>query len=127
MLDERTSRLLSAINESCASGSYKLMEESELLCCFPKTMRVDGDCLKAMLAYLEEHKYIEVGYAEEGEYCLRPLPEGRLYFEQSKSDRRQRIYRRIEAFLLALLGGVTGGFLGAGKRSDACGLFAVAG
>ncbi len=113
MLDERTSKLLSAINESCGSGSYKLMDERELINCFPKAYRVDGDGLKAMLCYLEEHKYIEVGYAEEGEYCLRPLPEGRLYFERAKSGKRERLFRRIEAFLLALFGAFAGGFLGA--------------
>lgn len=113
MLDERTGLLLSAVNESCEKGSFKIVEESELLECFPKTMQVDGESLKAMLAYLQEHGYLEIGYAEEGEYCVRPMPEGRLYFERIKSEKRERIIRRIEAFLLALFGGLAGGFLGA--------------
>ena len=113
MLDERTSLLLSAVNECCGNGSYKIIEGGDLLARFPKTMGVDEAGLKAMLDYLEDHKYIEVGYAEEGEYCVRPMPEGRLYFERMKSEKRERILRRIEAFLLALCGGFAGGFFGA--------------
>ena len=113
MLDERTKLLLSAVNECCGNGSYKILEESDLLACFPKAMRIDAAGLKAMLDYLEAHKYIEVGYAGEGEYCVRPMPEGRLYFERTKSEKRERLIRRIEAFLLALAGGFAGGFFGA--------------
>ena len=113
MLDERTGKLLFTINACCEKGSFKIVEESELLACFPEAMQIDGDGLRAMLDYLEEHKYIEIGYAQEGEYCVRPMPEGRLYFERVKSEKRERLVRRIEAFVLALCGGFAGGFLGA--------------
>lgn len=111
MLDERTSFLLSAVNECCGNGSYKIIEESDLLACFPAAMKTDAAGLKAMLDYLEDHKYIEVGYAGEGEYCVRPMPEGRLYFERIKSEKRERLIRRIEAFLLALAGGFFGALI----------------
>lgn len=123
MLDERTGLLLSAVNESCVNGSFKIVEEGELLRVFPKTLGVDGQTLRAMLSYLEDRGYIEVGYAEEGEYCVRPLPEGRTYFERLKREGKARVRRRIEAFLLALFGGFTGGFLGA----LIAGLFAAGG
>lgn len=113
MLDERTGLLLSAVNGYCEKGSYKIVEESELLGVFPAALGVDGENLKAMLLYLEEHGYLEIGYAEEGEYCVRPLPEGRLYFERMKREKRERLHRAVCAFLLALFGGFAGGFLGA--------------
>ena len=113
MLDERTSLLLSALNECCAKGSFKIVEEGDLLGCFPAAMQVDGESLKAMLLYLQDRGYVEIGYAEEGEYCVRPLPEGRLYFERMKGERRETFRRRRDAFLLSLLGGFAGGFLGA--------------
>ena len=112
MLDERTGVLLGAINGYCEKGSFKIVEEGELLRRFSPSAGVDGECLKAMLNYLEEHKYIEVGYAEEGEYCLRPMPEGRLYFERIKRERKQTVRRRIDAVLCAVAGGFSGGFLG---------------
>ena len=113
MLDERTGVLLSAINGYCEKGSFKIVEEGELLSRFTPHSGVDRDCLRAMLNFLEERGYIEVDYAGEGEYCLRPLPEGRLYFEQKKREKREVLRRRADAFLCAVLGGFSGGFLGA--------------
>lgn len=112
MLDERTGLLLDAVNGFCEKGSFKLVEENELLKCFPPASGVDGATLRAMLNYLEDGKYIEVGYAEEGEYCLRPLPEGRLYSERLKRERQEAVRKRRDALLLALAGGFSGGFLG---------------
>ncbi|MDE5548423.1 MAG: hypothetical protein K2J30_05465 [Clostridia bacterium] len=112
MLDERTGRLLIAINGMCEKGSFKLVEESELLKSLPPTCGVDGATLRAMLNYLEDGKYIEVGYAEEGEYCLRPLPEGRLYTERMRRERGEAMRRRRDSLLLALAGGFSGGFFG---------------
>ncbi|MDE5897284.1 MAG: hypothetical protein K2H43_05695 [Clostridia bacterium] len=112
MLDERTGVLLSAINGYCEKGSFKIVEEGELLGHFSPLSGVDRDCLRAMLNYLVDHKYVEVGYAEEGEYCLRPLPEGRLYFERKNRERKEGIRRRIDAVLCAVAGGFSGGFLG---------------
>lgn len=112
MLDERTGILLSAINGYCEKGSYKIVEEGELLGRFSPDAGVDRDCLRAMLDFLEERKYIEVGYAEEGEFCVRPLPEGRLYFEQRKREKKEKFRRRLDAFFCAVAGGFSGGFLG---------------
>lgn len=112
MLDERTGRLLDAVNGMCEKGSYKLVEESELLNSLPPECGVDGATLRAMLNYLEDGKYIEVGYAEEGEYCLRPLPEGRLYSERIRREKGEAARRRRDSLLLALFGSFSGGFFG---------------
>ena len=112
MLDERTSILLDKINEICGEGGYKIAEESELLSCFPASMKSDKDELKRILYYLEERRYIDVKYAEEGVYCLCPLPEGRLYFENAREKRFEGARRRREIFLTTALGAFTGGLLG---------------
>ena len=113
MLDQRTSILLDKINELCGESGYKIAEESELLSCFPPSMKADKDELNRILRYLEERRYIDIKYAEEGVYCLCPLPEGRLYFENTREKRYEGARRRREIFLTTALGAFSGGFLGA--------------
>ena len=112
MLDERTRILLDKINELCKEGGFKIIEENELLSCFPASAKVDGGELKRILQYLEERRYIELKYAEEGVYCLCPLPEGRLYFENALQKRYEGARRRREILCLTALGAFSGGFLG---------------
>lgn len=109
MLDKRTSLLLETINTLCSEGSYKIVEESELLSCFPLK---SGDDLKEMLRYLAERGYVDVRYAEEGVYCLCPLPEGRLYAEEVKREQTDDFRRRRETVLFTALGAFLGAFLG---------------
>ena len=111
MLDEKTGALLSAINERCGEGCYKIMEERELLGGFPRGA-VDKAALDAMLSHLADGRYIDVRYAEEGVYCVRPLPEGRRYSEEVRRERTERFLRRRDALLCSLFGALAGGFLG---------------
>ena len=112
MLDERTRILLDKINELCKEGGFKIIEESELLSCFPPSAKADGGELKRILQYLEERRYIELKYAEEGVYCLCPLPEGRHYYENAMQQRYEGARRRREMFFVTALGAFLGGFLG---------------
>lgn len=89
MLDERTEALLEAINLSCKTGTYQVVEEGELLDYFPESFQVDKDGLAHMLSYLKEHGYVDVRFVESGVYCLCPLPHGRIYFEERQAQRRQ--------------------------------------
>lgn len=113
MLDERTSLVLNKINELCGDGGYKIAEEGELLACFPVSGRADGEELRHILRYLEERRFIDVKYAEDGVFCLCPLPEGRLYFETAREKRFEGARRRREIFLTTALGAFSGAFLGA--------------
>ena len=113
MLDGRTSALLEKINGLCGEGGFKIAEEGDLLSCFPPSDGAGKADLKRMLADLEERRYIEVKYAEEGVYCLRPLPEGKLYFENLRREQREGARRRTSAFAVSVLGGMLGSFLGA--------------
>ena len=113
MLDKRTHYLLSRIIELSSDGSYKVVEEKDLLACFPLKLKTDGEGLVHMLNFLREHGYIDVRYAEEGVYCLSPLPEGRMYDERFRREREETVKRRAILFIFTLLGAFAGAFAGA--------------
>ncbi len=108
MLDERTSRLLKKIIYLCGDSGYKIAEEGELLTSLPLG---DKGELARLLRYLEERRMIDVKYAEEGVYCLCPLPEGRLYFERKREQRYEVSRRKRELFLFGFLGAFAGSLL----------------
>ncbi len=112
-LDRRTDRLLFEINALCAGGSYRVVDEGELLSCFPPGDGVDGACVKSMLDYLCGGRYIDLEYAEEGVYCIRPLPEGRLYFERAGERRKESGRALLRTVLVSALSSFFGGALGA--------------
>ena len=112
MLDERTSLLLNKINEICGEGGFKIAEEGELLAAFPKSAGVEAEELRRILRYLEERRYIDVKYAEDGVYCLCPLPDGRLYFETAREQKAETVRRRRGALLLSAVGAFIGAALG---------------
>ncbi len=112
MLDQRTSLLLARIDELCGAGGYKIAEEGELLAAFPEGERPDGAELRRLLGYLCEHAFIDMRYAEEGMYCVCPLPDGRLYFEQERSEQARARRSRREGLLFSALGGLAGGLFG---------------
>lgn len=113
MLDKRTHLLLSRIIQLSSDGSYKVVEEKDLLACFPLKLKTDGEGLVHMLRFLREHGYIDVRYAEEGVYCLSPLPEGRMYDERIRREREETLKRRACLFVFTLLGAFAGAFAGA--------------
>lgn len=112
MLDKRTGLLLNKINELCAEGSFKIVEEADLLSCFPAKTGTDAEGVRQMLLYLKEHKLIDMKYAEEGVYCLCPLPEGRLYFESARQTKKDSFRRRRDIVLMTALGAFVGAFVG---------------
>lgn len=112
MLDKRSSILLEKINELCEDGGYKIFDEEDLLSCFPEKYKTDADALAQTVRYLREHKYIDVKYAEGGMYCLCPLPEGRMYFENVKDARGKSFRLRRDTVLLTVLGAFLGAFTG---------------
>lgn len=113
MLDKRTHYLLSRIIELSSDGSYKVVEEKDLLACFPLKLKTDGEGLVHMLNFLRRNGYIDVRYAEEGVYCLSPLPEGRMYDERVRREREETLKRRAILFVFTLLGAFAGAFAGA--------------
>lgn len=113
MLDENLGALLSAVNGCCDGEGYKIVEEKELLARFPAGAGVDANRLRAMLDCLRDSRYIDIRYEEDGVYCLRPLPEGRRYFDSARTESGERRRMRRDMALFSLLGGGLGGLLGA--------------
>ncbi len=85
------------------------MDEAELAAC----ASTDGDGVRRMLGFLQDNKYVDVRYAEEGVYCVRPLPEGKTYFSREREARRACGRQRRDAALFSALGAFFGSLLGA--------------
>lgn len=111
MLDLRTSILLEAINTFCDTGSYQVLDKSDLQDYFPEKYAVDGVGLSQMLEFLQQHEYIDVKYADDTVCCLSPLPAGRLYFERMTEQKRENRLRYRQVGFAALLGSFLGGLL----------------
>ena len=109
MLDRRTGTLLEKLNTLCTSGTYCMIEEKELL-----FEGEDGESIKGMLGFLEDRGYLQLRYAEQEEYCVRMLPEGRLYSERAAAEKREEARRSRKEMLHAFIGAVFGAFLGGG-------------
>lgn len=109
MLDAKASELLGTINRLCGEG-FKIAEEEELLSRL--SWAADGAELRAILRLLEERRYIDVQYAEEGVYCLSTLPEGRQYFERLADRAREKARRRREVWAFSALGAFLGSLAG---------------
>ncbi len=109
MLDRRTEVLLEKLNALCARSAFCIVEEGELL-----SAGEDGESVKGMLGFLQDRGYLELGYAEGGEYCVRILPEGRLYSEREAAEKREELRRNRRGALCAFFGAVAGAFLGGG-------------
>ena len=109
MLDRRTGRLLQKLNALCTSAAFCIIAEEELL-----FEGEDSESVKGMLDFLEERGYLQLRYAQEGEYCVRMLPDGRLYFERAAAQKREEKNRARLQALCAFLGALGGGILSGG-------------
>ena len=112
MLDEKTLRLFTAIHKTCGEN-YKIVEEPDLLSAFRESEGVDGAQLREMILNLEGHAFVDVRYAEDGEYCLCALPAGLRFIEEVSGKKQEvRRHRGVET-LLVFFASLLGGFLGA--------------
>lgn len=111
--DIRSEMLLHKLNELCTDGGFRIVEESELTSCFAGRYGADGDDVRTMLEFLRVGGYIDVQYAEEGVYCVKPLPEGRRYAERLREQRLEEVRRRRNLLLCTAGGSFVGAFLGA--------------
>lgn len=112
MLDERTAVLLNHINTLCADGTYQIVEQEELLSCFSAKIGMDEESLAKTVSYLQENGYLDVKYAQDGTYCLCPLPEGRMYVERARAAKSDVSRRRRDIVLMTAIGAFIGAFVG---------------
>ncbi len=109
MPDRLTDALLMRVGEL---NGVTMLDEGELLSLFPPKAGVDRRSAEDMLFYLAERKFVEVEYAAEGTYCIRPLPEGRLYLERAAEKRKEGRRSALRCALFSALGGAAGGIAG---------------
>lgn len=109
MLDRRTGTLLQKLNALCTSAAFCIVGEEDLL-----FEGEDRESIKGMLGFLQDRGYLKLSYAEEGEYCVRILPEGRLYFERSAAEIREEQRRGRRETLSAFFGALGGAIIGGG-------------
>ena len=109
MLDTRTGQMLEKLNALCARSAVCIVEEEELI-----SSGEDGESVKGMLGFLKDRGYLELSYAEAGEYCVRILPEGRLYSERTAAEKREEARRTRREVLCTFFGALLGAFLGGG-------------
>lgn len=112
MLDEKTLRLFTAIHKICGEN-YKIVEEGELLGCFRESDKVDCTLLREMIFNLEGHSFVDVRYAEGGEYCLCALPAGMRFLQEVSGKKSETRRTRGIEILIVFAASLLGGFLGA--------------
>lgn len=103
-LDERTGAFLEHLSRLCGGG-YHLFEEDEL-----KEFLPEGT-LGETLFYLADCRCIDMRYAEDGAYCLRILPAGRVQAAFARERARERASAERRTALAAFLGALTGTLL----------------
>ena len=89
MLDKLTASVLAAVNAQ-TDGSYKVLEEGEILAALPPRIHTDGEGLANALRYLSERGYIDIRYSDKGTYCVCSLPKGRTYAETSAAEKGEK-------------------------------------
>lgn len=112
MLDEKTLRLFTVIHKTCGNN-YKIVEEGELLSSFRESDRVDAVLLREMIFNLEGHSFIDVRYADDGEYCMCSLPAGMRFLEEVSGKKTETRRSRGIELAIVFLASLLGGFLGA--------------
>ena len=118
MLDKLTAAVLAAVNAR-TDGSYKVLEEGDILSALPDRFGTDPTGLSNALRYLSERGYIDIKYSDKGTYCVCSLPKGRSYEETSGAERRsdKKSFRGrllltfFGSMLCAFVGGVLAGLL----------------
>lgn len=104
-LDERTGALLERLGDLCTGGGYHLLEEADLAGFVPE------GALPETLSYLADCRCIELRYAEEGTYCLRLLPAGRVHAAYARERARESAVRIRNTAIAAFFGALAGSLL----------------
>lgn len=111
MLDKLTAAVLAAVNAR-TDGSYKVLEEGDILSALPDRFGTDPTGLSNALRYLSERGYIDIKYSDKGTYCVCSLPKGRSYEETSGAERRSDKKSFRGRLLLTFFGSMLGAFVG---------------
>ena len=112
MLDKRSAKMMSALLQFCADGSYKIIEIRDLVKAMLPRYKFDADGISQVIKYLAGNEMIDVKYSDENVYCIAVLPKGRVYEE---SETKTKKSSTVGGWLIAILvsGCFFASFLGA--------------
>lgn len=111
MLDKLTASVLAAVNSE-TDGTYKVLEESEIMANIPSRLKTDSAGVANAMWYLSERGYIDIRYSEKGTYCVCSLPKGRTYDETAGAERYRGKRTFRNQMLLTFFGALAGAFVG---------------
>lgn len=86
MLDKKSLTLLQTINDLCPNGVYEILTAEDITSALPKKFKINDKELRAMIDDLTAKKLVSVKYSDEHEYCLAPLPDGKMKCEQQGKE-----------------------------------------
>ncbi len=117
MLDKRSLTLLQTINDLCPNGVYEILTTEDISEALPKRFKTKDKDLRALIEELAEKKLISIKYSDEHEFCLAPLPDGKMRCDQPSKDEpnydAKKAIRKMGfvCFCASLIGAVVGGMI----------------
>ena len=90
MTEAKKAAMLLYLNDECKENGYEIFSDDDFLSLYPAALGVNKEEIARAVKTLDEEGYIDVRYAEGGNYCLSVLDKGRRYEaeEQPLSVRR---------------------------------------
>lgn len=110
MTEAKRAALIVYLNDECRGDEYEIFSDDDFLALYPAVLGVDKEEIYREIKKLNAEGYLDVRYAEGGEYCIAVSEKGRRYEAEEISFRGGvRSLCRFSPFLSAFLGGVCGG------------------
>ena len=109
MLDKRSLALLDILNAECSDSGYKIFSLSDLSKTMPDHFAIDTEGIRECVNALSEREYISLKYEDEREVCLKPLPKGRLVFENRIDEEVEKNRFARKYLIYSFAGSVIGG------------------
>ena len=119
MTEAKKAAMLLYLNDECKENGYEIFSDDDFLSLYPAALGVNKEEIARAVKTLDEEGYIDVRYAEGGNYCLSVLDKGRRYeAEEQPLSVRRNLFRSLSPmFWWSFAGGAAGGFLAAAIAS----------
>ncbi|MBP3619525.1 MAG: hypothetical protein J6J24_02570 [Clostridia bacterium] len=82
MIDSKSKLILKTLANECPSGSYKVIDVSDIIMALPRHLRMDSIAIRHILTHLERQDLISIKYDDDNTYCLAILPFGYEVLEE---------------------------------------------
>ncbi len=109
MLDRRSLSLLDILNRECCESGYKIFSLSDLALMMPDHFAVGEEEVKDCILALSEREFISLKYHDDKEVLVKPLPKGRLVFENRIDEEVEKNRFAKKYLFYSIIGSVIGG------------------